>query len=80
MWGALLADPQLSEHDRFLAQDLPILKRRRLELGQAGAISEDLPDDDVNALLPPNELLVMKEHKILQELNNIPWVASLQLP
>ena len=52
---------------------MPILKRRGLELGQSGTINEDRPDDDVNGLLPPTELVIMKEH------NNIPWVASLNL-
>ncbi|KAK9809507.1 hypothetical protein WJX73_005567 [Symbiochloris irregularis] len=75
----LIADPRGHRADKYLAQDLPILKRRALELGQAGVINEERPDDDVCGLLPPTELVVMKEHKVLQELNNIPWVASLQL-
>ena len=78
MAGGLRTDPMGAGSDRYLAQDLPILKRRRLELGQA-AIDENRPDDDIEGLLPSTELLVMKEHRILQELNNIPWVASLQL-
>ena len=73
------ADPRTHTGDKYLAQDLPILKRRSLQLGQAGTINEDRADVDVGGLLPPTELLVMKEHKVLQELNNIPWVASLQL-
>ena len=71
------ADP--GHTDKYLAQVLPLLKRRPLELGQAGAINEDKADDDVDGLLPPQERVIMKEHKVLQELNNIPWVASLQL-